>query len=67
MYSGILIPEIKKCQGCLERDADPREEWWITYTKSVKLCKRCARKLSGHFMAYVEQTCRIKQPKGKAK
>lgn len=51
-----------KCQGCLERDADPKEEWWYTYAKSVKLCRRCARMLAKRFMAFVKATC---QPKGR--
>lgn len=57
---------IQKCEGCRERDADPREEWWITYKKSVKLCKRCARMLASHFMAFVSQTCRPQGRKRKA-
>jgi hypothetical protein len=58
---------IQKCEGCGEREADPREEWWFTYKKSVKLCKRCARMLASHFTEFVEQTCRPKGARRKAR
>ena len=52
-------PEL--CQGCLEKPADPKEEWWLTYSKSLKLCKRCARLLAKRLPAIARDVCK---PKG---
>lgn len=56
------IPE--KCEGCLERDADPKEEWWVSYSKSYKLCQRCARLLAKRFPDFLKETCGPKISKG---
>ena len=44
-----------KCQACEIREADPKEEWWLTYSKSLKLCKRCARMLAKRLPAFAKE------------
>lgn len=55
----VTCPE--KCQACEIRDADPKETWWLTYSKSLKLCKRCARLLAKRLPAIARSICK---PKG---
>ena len=58
-----MSPE--KCQACEIRDADPRETWWLTYSKSLKLCKRCARMLAQRLPALAKEVCMGKVLKAK--
>jgi len=50
-----------KCEACEIRDADPKETWWLTYAKSLKLCRRCARLLAKRLPAIARDVCK---PKG---
>ena len=57
--------KIEKCQACLERQADPSEEWWLTYAKSLKLCQRCARLLAKRLPAIAREVCGAKRAKAR--
>lgn len=61
MALALVAPD--KCDGCRVRDADPRECWYFTLTKSVKLCTRCARLLARRFPGFVRATCRPGTPR----
>ena len=53
-----------KCQACEIREADPKEEWWLTYSKSLKLCKRCARMLAHRLPAIAKEVCKARMKRG---
>lgn len=52
-----MLPIPDKCQACELRDADPKETWWLTYEKSLKLCRRCARMLAQRLPAIAKEVC----------
>jgi hypothetical protein len=57
------IPE--KCQACEVRDAVPACKWFLTYSKSLPLCKRCSRMLANRLPAIAKEVCMGKARKAK--
>ena len=54
-----------KCEACEIRDADPKETWWLTYDKNLKLCRRCARMIARRLPSIAKEICMGKQRKAK--